>query len=229
MAHRSHPAYSPVLEHVSRAQGRKYLEEVARDSELMSRLPRIIADDGVGGPLQFRYAEAGLVSPTTLRYVKVLADLRRLFGDLDGFTIAEIGVGYGGQCRMIARMHDLRAYELFDLPSVNRLAKRFLNESGVLKTPLHFHDGRTPPRVESDLVISNYAFSELKRDVQEAYFESLVKHARCGYVTYNHISPESFKTMTAEEFAARVPGASTEPEVPLTHPDNVVVVWGNPA
>jgi hypothetical protein len=224
---RSNPAYLTILEHVSRTQGRAYLNEVLRDCELTSRLPALIAKDDLGGPLQIRYPGVGLVSPTTLRYVKVLADLRRLFGDLNGFTIAEIGVGYGGQCRTIAGMYELSSYELFELPFVNALAKRFLRESGVLETPLHFHDGRTPPRVESDLVISNYAFSELTRDIQEVYFERVVKHASRGYLTYNHISPAFFETMTAEEFTARIPGASMEPEVPLTYPGNVVVVWGN--
>lgn len=223
---RSNPIYTEILEHVSVAQGEEYLNRIRTDPEVTQRLAVLIADDALGGPRQHHFEGVGPVSPTTLRYVKVLVDLRQLFGNLDGFKVAEVGIGYGGQCRVIARMHRPARYELFDLPSVNALAARFLRESRVPGDLVAFRDGRQPVEVESDLLISNYAFSELSRDLQEIYIDRVVQHAKRGYVTYNHISPEGFSSMTAGEFAARMPGASVIEEVPLTHPENVIVVWG---
>jgi putative sugar O-methyltransferase len=159
-------------------------------------------------------------------YLKVLVDLRDIFGNLDRLRIAEIGIGYGGQCRSVLQLHRVRHYDLFDLPTVNLLAQRFLETSGVDTSTLTFHDGRAPKFCESDLLISNYAFSELRRDVQEAYMESVVSHATRGYVTYNPIASQTLGAMTASEFAERLPGARMMEEVPLTHPDNVVIVWG---
>jgi hypothetical protein len=60
-------------------------------------MERFKINDLVGSPTTYVYHRFGRISPSTLRYVKVASDLRRLFGDLTGAKVAEIGVGYGGQ------------------------------------------------------------------------------------------------------------------------------------
>ena len=62
------------------------------------------------------------VSPTTLRYLKVANDLETLFSSLDGLRICEIGVGYGGQCRVLDAMFAVKSYTLVDLRPVLELA-----------------------------------------------------------------------------------------------------------
>src|SRR2546426_6453581 len=92
-----HPHYTAVLEHVSREQGQKYLDVISRQSpELVSRIDEFKINDRVGDPITFSYAGIGRISPTTLRYIKVASDLVRIFKDLNGANISEIGVGYGG-------------------------------------------------------------------------------------------------------------------------------------
>jgi hypothetical protein len=115
---------------------------------------------------------------------------------------------------------------LFDIPEVLALANRFLDVSGTDLRVVDTCDGRIPDTCSSDLLISNYAFSELHREVQEMYWERVVRNSSRGYVTYNHIAPPEAKSLTASEFAARIPGARVLPEFPLTHPANVIVVWG---
>ena len=78
-----------------------------------------------------------------------------------------------------------------------------------------------------DLVISNYAFSELKREVQEDYFANVVQKSKRGYFTYNDISPKEYVALSAEEFAGRIEGAEIFKELPTTAPKNVLVVWGH--
>jgi hypothetical protein len=39
-----------------------------------------------------------------------------------------------------------------------------------------------------DLVISNYAYSELSRELQDLYYEKIIKRSKNGYFTYNFIS-----------------------------------------
>jgi hypothetical protein len=216
-----------ILEHVSREQGAAYLQEARSDQDALDKLRRLLVARDVGGPRTYRFDGIGLASPTTLRYVKVATDLRRLFGDLNGLRVAEIGIGYGGQARVLNTVSTIGSYDLYDLPPILALARRFLDASGVGLAPFAFHDGRSPETSSPDLVISNYALSEIRREVQDAYLQSVVSRASRGYLTYNHISPPELNSYTADEIVALIPGAHTLPEVPLTHPDNVIIVWGD--
>lgn len=219
--------YMWILEHVTREQGNAYLEEIRRRPREASRFEALLTEREAGGPRRYRFGELGLVSPTTMRYAKVASDLDELFGPLDGLRIAEIGIGYGGQCRVIESLWTPASYELYDLPEVLALAGRFLDASGVDRATIVAHDGRDPERAEVDLVVSNYAFSELRREIQDGYLENVIATAKRGYLTYNHISPPELRSYTAEEFVAMIPGAHVLPETPLTDPENVVVVWGD--
>ena len=55
------------------------------------------------------------LSSTTIRYVKVLGDIVSMFDTENIKSIAEIGVGYGGQCRIIMSRLPIEQYSLFDL------------------------------------------------------------------------------------------------------------------
>jgi len=221
---RSHPIYTKILEHVSEKQGHAYLREFAADGELMDFIRDFAPSSLRGGPSVADFGLGHPVSPTLLRYAKVLADLRKLFGPLDGHRIVEVGVGYGGQCQIICGVQDIAEYRLVDLPEVLDLAKKWL-EPYRKASSMHFVDALSEiEHSVSDLFISNYAFSEIERPGQEVLIESLVSRARSGYVTYNHIAGGR-DVMSAAEFSERV-GGEIHAEVPLTHKDNCIVVWG---
>lgn len=119
--------YNVILEHVSEIQGEQYLEVLRRrnDGILKHALSSVFVTDQIGNPRKFYFIE-GLISPTTLRYVKVASDLRRLFGtDLD--SIAEIGCGYGGQTIVSNTLNNYTNFTLFDLEDVNILIKRSIS------------------------------------------------------------------------------------------------------
>jgi hypothetical protein len=221
--------YMQILEHLSREEGAEYLRELESDLPMLNDLRSLLGPGDIGGPRVYRYPGIGMASPTTLRYIKVVADLARLFGDLNDFRIAEIGVGYGGQARAITTAWTVARYEAYDLPSILDLARRFLTTAGVEATIFGFHDGRDPEPSEPDLVVSNYALSEVRREVQDLYLKKVVQGAPRGYLTYNHISPPELRSYAADEIVAMIPGAHTIPERPLTAPGNVIVVWGDQA
>ncbi len=77
-----------------------------------------------------------------------------------------------------------------------------------------------------DLVISNYAFTELPRPVQDIYLQKVILNSKRGYITYNEITPIEFKSYTSDELVAMIPGSKVFKEVPLTHPKNCIIVWG---
>jgi len=219
--------YRAILEHVNYSQGLVHWREFTRRGLDSQRWRCILLNDEVGGPCTSTYEGLGRVCPSTLSYAKMAADMFELFGPLDGMRVAEIGVGYGGQCRVISHGWDVASYDLFDLPEALALTRRFLETSGMPASGYATRDGREPMAGEYDLVISNYAFSELQGDLQERYFERVIKRSPRGYFIYNHISPGAMQPLTAEDFAARIPGARILPEYPLTAPGNVLVVWGD--
>jgi hypothetical protein len=223
---RRHPVYNAILEHVSESQGAEYLELLARDPDLLREIGTFRANDRHGNPRVFDYPGIGAVSPTTLRYVKVLADLRRLFGPLDGLNVCEVGVGYGGQCRIVNAWFAPASYTLVDIQPALALAQRFLDHFG-LDTRLVYRTMNELAPADYDLLISNYALTEMPRAIQEIYIRKVVSRSTRGYVTYNEITPPEFRSFKAPELVERIPGAHVLPEEPLTHPRNCVLVWGD--
>lgn len=233
---RRNPTYNDVLEHVSRQQGQEYLDIINGNG----RLPFTDADwdnfsrnDLYGSPVTYPYrigSRTVEISPTTLRYAKVLQDLAVLFDARQFRSIAEIGIGYAGECRLLTSYFDnIEVYSLFDLPEVLALAKKYLGKFGKTVTDkICFVDG-TQINVEKsyDLVISNYAFSELVRDVQKLYLEKVILKSRAGYMTWNTLSQDVLDGYSLEELLAKIPGSSTIPEEPLTKENNCIIIWGN--
>ena len=230
---RRNPIYREILEHVDESTGNAYLKIILeRRTIKIDDIRECQANDTIGDPFVYRYADIGLISPTTLRYIKVASDLRELFGSEIGPQIAEIGVGYGGQCRVLDGLSQLRHYHLFDLPPVLELASKylesFLMRGSYLKQTLNQFTG-TP---SFDLVISNYAFSELPVPLQEAYIEKVIKRSKKGYLTMNsgrsHLmsSNDRISKLTLERLVELLPRFEILEEEPLTGANNYIIVWG---
>jgi phospholipid N-methyltransferase len=220
--------YNEILEHVTEAQGRRYLEIASADAALMSLIERFKENDAFGGPLTIAYPNIGAISPSTLRYIKVLFDLKSHFGPLDGFDICEIGVGYGGQCRIVDVAFKPASYTLVDLDPVLRLTRRYLQNFTVAAT-LHYRTMRELDDRGYDLAISNIAFTELPRAIQNEYLAKIILRSKRGYITYNEISPPEFHSYSAEELIRIIPGSERFNEDPLTHPKNCIIIWNSGA
>ena len=222
-----HPDYTPVLEHVTPDEGAEYLGiTLAQTPSFAALLDRFRENDRLGTPHVSDYGVHGTFSPTTLRYVKVMSDLAQLFGALDGFQIVEIGCGYGGQCFVVHAASEPRAYTLVDLEPCLRLQKVYLTKLGVPNVSFVTPEG-VVTESSYDLVVSNYAFSECTRGVQEGYLEHVLRNAKRGYLTCNWIAPRHFRSLTPDELLAAVPGSRFLPETPTTAPDNRIWVWGD--
>ena len=79
-----------------------------------------------------------------------------------------------------------------------------------------------------DLVISNYAFSELPKDLQTVYIDKVLKKSKRGYLTMNsgwggHFSDGK---LSAIELLNQLPNIKFLEEYPLTYKYNYIVVWG---
>ncbi|MFD2262459.1 hypothetical protein ACFSM5_06125 [Lacibacterium aquatile] len=200
---------------------------------LMSLLGLARLNDTIGGAPVFPTRHGVDLSAATARYFKYLADLRHMFGRLDGWNIVEVGGAYGGLSALMHSTYQGHAsHRLYDLPEVNRLAARYHHSLGVSGVSYHtsaeLDDGAPVP---SDLFISTHALSEINRDLQQVYIDRLVKPARHGYVLYNHFfEDEGSEIMALAEFAAQIPGCKLVADLPFVlqtdarHP-STLIVW----
>jgi phospholipid N-methyltransferase len=222
--------YNIVLEHVKENEGLGYLNILRNrnDGILLEALNSVLITDSIGNPRKFIYPE-GVLSPTTLRYVKVASDLRLLFGtDLN--QVAEIGCGYGGQTVASMVLNNYVNFTLFDLDDVNSLIKRYLNNfilagSFITKT-INEHTGDN----NYDLVISNYAFSELPRKLQLIYISKVISKAKRGYLTMNSgitLNNIYNEKMNLQEILDYLPKVTLYHDEPYNELGTYIIVWGN--
>lgn len=81
--------------------------------------------------------------------------------------------------------------------------------------------------MKTDLLLSNYAFSELRRSVQKAYLERIVSHLPRGFMVWNLLSERHLGGLSLEEFLRYVPNANVEDEQPTSIKGNVLITWGH--
>ena len=222
-------SYREILEHVSEEHGEQYLRilEARNDGIIEKAISTVLKTDDVGNPIKFNYRNFTIpLSPTTLRYVKVASDLNIIFGE-DLGDVAEIGCGYGGQTLVNDQLLNVRSATLFDLPFVNSLIKRYLN-THLLKGAYDATviNRRTPSRY--DLVISNYAFSELPKKLQKMYIHKVLSNSKKGYLTMNTGMGDdrSSGKLSIAELKELLPEFSIISEEPLTANQNYIIVWG---
>lgn len=225
------PTYQKILEHTSEEQGKEYLKIIAAQSSIfLDSLNKFSVNDLVGGASVFEFPGGYRLSPSTMRYVKVASDLTCLFGNrLDDMHVAEVGVGYGGQRLVLDQLYRFASYDMFDLPPVLSLVSKYL-ESHILQSSYQTKTLNTHSGDKSyDLVISNYAFSELPAPVQRIYIEKVLKKSKRGYLTMNSGQPNSVFSkgkLSLEEIQALVPGTRILEEKPYSAPGNYLLVWG---
>lgn len=222
--------YREILEHVTYTQGKSYLEQIQEYSpqNYIELIEKNKANDLFGNPYEYQYPGVGRVSPTTLRYISTAIDIFETIRLNKESVVAEIGVGYGGQAAILERMYGIRNYSAFDLPSVIQLSNLYLN--GVNSKLKFTSSGFSSDKNTTwDVVISNYAFSELHRDLQLSYIEHVIAKSKSGYMIMNsgrsNITGRSEGKLSLNEIRNYIPNLQVKEEVPLTGPDNYIIYW----
>jgi putative sugar O-methyltransferase len=206
---RRHPIYTSIVETVSKQVGENYFQmALSKKPELKNYLNNFVSSEKIGSPQTFPYkynffSPKYFFSPTTLRYINVLSDLIQFFGNLNGMRIVEIGGGYGGLCKIISDFYQLKSYTLIDLYPCLQLSKRFLDDFSISNVE-YLTEEELNSNNEYDLVISNYAFSEIRREIQDVYMNKVLQKSSRGYLLCNfkthtwdnnQMSTEDFKQM----------------------------------
>jgi putative sugar O-methyltransferase len=223
------PAYTEILEHVSQEQGELYKKYIdLYFPEYKHKIDKFKENDLYGNPSTFFYSEIGSISPTTLRYIKVLSDLKNLYQSLDNFNVVEIGVGYGGQCKVITDFFNIGKYYLVDLDEASNLASKYLSRLNVNNAEVIRFQDLPKTNFNFDLIISNYAFTEIDKNIQDIYIEKILKKSKHGYITCNFTSHfYNIDSYSLHQLESKLIEFNTKraAEYPLTHKDNLILYW----
>ena len=220
---KSEAAYKTILEHVGYVNGLRYLAILnERGVDLPTHF--LDAHSKIGDPELYTFRGLGKISPSLLRYFKVASDFDELFPKWRDMDIVEVGIGYGGQIAVLKDRGHRREYLGLDLSPVVKLADKYLTTSSRYSGYILQGSDKKLPNKEGHHFVSNYAFSELGPEIQEAYYLSVIASSKSGYVSWNNLSQSSLGGISLDYFTKRVGGRVIE-ESPLTHPNNCIVVW----
>lgn len=224
---RQSPECRRIVETVGGYEGQEYLRLIKEQTPLfLNYFTQFKKSDQVGNPVMVPYDEIGFIAPTTLRYIKVASDLLNMHGSLDEFTIVEIGGGYGGQCKIIHDLFKYKQYIIVDFPGPLALARKFLQAHGI-NNVIYLAPNDPLPTNEIDLVISNYAYSELTSASRKKYINTILRFAKRGYLTCNVAGTSQFASkqeLLNELTQSNIPWVEA-PERPLTDPNNYMAIW----
>ena len=220
--------YMEILEHVSFEDGLKYIKEIKLNkSSLFNNICKFKTNDSIGNPVKYKFEEPyGEMSPTTIRYIKILYDLCENFENLDNKNIVEIGAGYGGQCKIISDIFNYKTYTIFDLKEVSLLIGKYLNKMNVNHYIADFNNIKD---TNYDLCISNYAFTECSKDIQNIYIDKVIKTSKHGYMICNFISHIfNLNSYSKNELISELGKYHTLKvieEKPITYNNNITIMW----
>ena len=193
------PRYTAILEHVPPEHGEEYAHTIQAyelDGEMIEEFKE---NDEIGGANIVEYDEPfGRISPSTLRYIQNALDISYFFGEGELNKIVEIGGGYGGLCKTISCLCDFGEYHIYDIEPASKLQQKYLKEFKIEIIP---HN--VPEKLEDiDLVISNYAYSELNEELQDLYYNNVIKNAKKVYMILNRgqVSREVLLNRAKEDF-----------------------------
>ncbi len=225
---RHYKVYRGIVEDVGYDIGVGCWEIIQKKNVPKEVLEECWKNDLIGGAETYYYNGLNkAVTPTTMRYTKIMLDIKDLFGDIE--NVAEIGIGYGGQSRILRKFNNIQSYSLVDIPQALGIAQKYLScfftEEEMRK--YHFIDGTTlNVEIVPEMLISNYAFSELCRDVQDIYLNMIIKNAKKGLITWNELSHTQLDGYSLEEILSIIPQSRILDETPLSAEGNKVIVWG---
>jgi putative sugar O-methyltransferase len=221
--------YREILEHVDFDLGQKYFFRIKElDPNFKTAEFGLNRNDSIGSPRSYRYPHFDKISPTTLRYIATALEIEKEIDFKNIHKIVEIGAGYGGQAAILDRFIPNLEYFIFDLPRVQKLIGKYLSSLGM-RNFSHMSLTDSTEANQFDLAISNYAFSELPRNLQIEYLEKVLLKSKNGYLIMNsgrgNSTGRSTGKLSLEEISDRIPGLLVKEEIPLTSPDNYVIYW----
>jgi hypothetical protein len=214
LSFKSNPAYQVILEHTHQYAAINYLESIKKEfRELYNNNKSLLIllcemNDKYGKPQKFPISDFCVCSPSNLRYIYhslvILSNIKK--NNLFEVDLVEIGGGYGGLSFFIHNLSKLfnikiKSYTIFDLKEITTLQKRYLKIHNISVNTYHIDDNwELNP---NSYLISNYAFSEISKELQIQYTNKVLnKYIDYGFLVWNFIPIYNFienKKITVED------------------------------
>jgi hypothetical protein len=221
---RSDQRYGDILEHISDDLAREYyfkLREELSHKDIVSYCESV---KNIGSP-SLKYFEKDELNPTTLRYINVALDLKKKFPNGSFENIIELGAGFGGQALILDKIYKIKNYTFIDLPQVNKLIEKFINLHKY-RFEAHFSEIEIfDSSLKYDLFLSNYAFSELPRNLQIEAANKIISKSNYGYMIVNNFNNLSFRYLSKKGYSKTIKNMSIHEEIPESYIFNKLLTF----
>jgi putative sugar O-methyltransferase len=174
-------SFTRILEHLDKRTAENYITKIKEYNPWLLDISKFFTNDLYGSPKRVSFKSI-YASPSTIQYIGVLSNLINQIGTLHDLSICEIGGGYGGQCKIINDAFGIKSYHIIDLYEVTLLQDKYLKKFNCnfkTFTPENY------PLNHYDLVISNYAITEVNEPLRSKYINDILLNSRHGYITCN--------------------------------------------
>jgi len=197
--------YTLILEHVWDELGNDYLNIIKKNFkkfyesnlDILKNICNL--NDKYGKTNKYQMGDFMICSPTNMRYLAqtlfILEDMKKY--NLNNIDIIEIGGGYGGLCffvHNIAPLYEINinSYTIVDLLEPSLLQEKYLNALNIDNVQFYQIDNFKNLKNNSFL-ISNYALSELTKELQNEYTEKIINpYTKFGFLAWNFIPVYNF-------------------------------------
>lgn len=231
---RNNRSYTSVLEHVSPELSIKYyqaLKNLNYSDDYIYSICKIL--DQPGNPKKIKVSDSiDELTGSSLRYLYTGLDIKSKLNITEKIKVVEIGAGYGGQSVILDKILNIENYLFVDLKEVNLLINRFLNNFKVnFNYSFKTLENDFRNDFEFDLIISNYAFSELPRNLQNFALNKIIKQSKSGYMIINSHNLEKnfflkrYNFYTIDELKEIIPNLLILEENPQSHKNNKLLTF----
>jgi len=201
---KSDPNYQYMLEHVNKQHADEYFRLIKSEFNMLytyykNEFIDIIHQNDVYGQPSLVHFHSFSCSGTNLRYLYhallIIQHIQHL--RLNDINFIEIGGGYGGLCFFIHKLCELfniqiNSYTIFDLDYIIDLQRLYLKQHkyNITTSTLEYltQQNTFVPIRHDSFLISNYAFSEISQDLQDAYIDNIIEpYVTHGFMCWNRI------------------------------------------
>jgi len=231
---RNNSSYTSVLEHVSPELSNEYyqaLKNLNYSDDYIYSICKIL--DQPGNPRKFKVSNSiSELTGSSLRYLYTGLDIKNKLNLNKIINVVEIGAGYGGQSVILDKILPIENYFYVDLQEVNQLIDRFVSNFNLnFNYTFNTLEDKFDYDQEFDLVISNYAFSELPRNLQNLALNKIINNSKKGYMIINshglekNIFLKKYDFHTIDELKKLIPNLLTLEEYPQSHKNNKLLTF----
>lgn len=184
---KSRNEYCRIVAMNNEDQGRAWSDKIKNDLELCEKIDIFKKNDICNPPNLYYDNNLGYISPSTIRYIYNVYNIKRLFAisQKDISKVIEIGAGYGGMAYISSNYFNLQKYYIVDLPEVKKMCDKYLKKLNV-----SCHSFVEDNEEKYDLLVAEYSFTEFDDEQMNYFYEKYFLKSDRLYLVVNFCENE---------------------------------------